>query len=71
MNWINVKERLPIECESVLIWKKGMIPISASLFCTKQGKAICYLVENWDESDQTISLEGVTHWMQIPETPNE
>ena|ERR1700677_1538511 len=67
--WISVKDRLPPECESVLVWSKGFDPISAFLSYTYDKKPLMYFVNDWDESDTNLKLEDVTHWMPLPEPP--
>lgn len=69
MKWISITERLPPECESVLIWTKGQSPTSAYLLFTQKGEPICFQVNDWDESDSTISFKDVTYWMPLPEPP--
>ena len=69
--WISVKERLPEEAESVLLYSKGFDPISGFLNYSTSGNPINYNVNDWNESDGTVALEDVTHWMPLPEAPND
>lgn len=69
--WIRCDERLPPDCESVLIYTKHMPPISACLTYSKNGDAILYHINDWDESDQLLYLDEVSHWMPLPEPPND
>jgi len=69
--WISVEDRFPPDCESVLVWCKGMTPTSAYLIYTSKNNPICYMVNDWDESDETIRIDDVTHWMPLPAAPKE
>lgn len=71
MGWISVKDRLPPDCESVMIWSKGMTPITAWLAYDKGEVPRYYQINDWDESDQILSLKDITHWMPLPEPPKE
>jgi len=57
MEWISVDERLPEDRVSVLVWNKDSVEIG---FMSK-GKW-----QSWVEF-----YRGVTHWMPLPEAPNE
>lgn len=58
--WISVKERLPEEKESVLVhYVDGWMPIAFLL----GGK--------WYQSGGETSWLSVTHWMPLPEPPEE
>lgn len=71
MDWISVTDRLPEDCESVLIWNKGYDPISAYIMYDSEGSAVCWFVNDWDESDITHSLSAASHWTPLPEVPHE
>lgn len=59
--WISVKERLPEECEDVLVY-------------LGEGKIdVCRLIHNmfWGASGALYDLGDVTHWQPLPEPPKE
>ena len=58
--WISVEERLPEEKESVLVhYVDGWMPIAFLL----DGK--------WYQSNGEMSWLSVTHWMPLPQPPEE
>lgn len=61
MNWISVKERLPQDEESVLVWGCGFIEIGWYDASDK-----CWCTDDFDYDD-----DQVTHWMPLPEPPKE
>lgn len=72
--WIKCSDRLPGEGQSVLIWERGNVPISA-LYTKKEGK-----YRQWQEFCNCHCGDGegpgfyqreVSHWMPLPEIPNE
>ncbi len=67
--WIKCLEKLPEDCESVLIYTEGMTPISAYLFYDRKKSPICWLINDWNESDMTVKLYTPTHWMPLPQPP--
>jgi hypothetical protein len=70
MKWIRVEDRLPEECEPVLIYSKGFAPTGAYLIY-EGGSPIFWHVNDWDESDITYRWNEVTHWMPLPKEPDE
>ena len=66
--WISVKDRLPDDCDNVLIYAEGMCVTGAFLIYDRDKNPICWTVNDWDESDSTIRTEYVTHWMPFPST---
>lgn len=68
--WISVKDRLPPECEDVLIYSNGFSIIGAFLAYGTNGP-ICWQVNDWDESEISHALKEVTHWMSLPNPPEE
>ena len=62
MKWISVEERLPESDSWVLCWCSD-VEVSVT---------VGYLTDNnewvWAE-DHTTTLEDLTHWMPLPETP--
>ncbi len=71
MQWISVKDRLPGDCESVLVYCAEMTITSAFLIFEVKGSPICWQVNDWDESDGSIRFDDVTHWMPLPEAPKD
>ena len=61
MDWISVKDRLPINGESVLVWNYK--------------KEETYLAEYEDgmfyEYGRPLNVENTTHWMPLPEQPKQ
>jgi hypothetical protein len=70
-NWISVSDRLPSDFDNVLIWSNGMCVTGAYLVCVELGKPLQWIVNDWDESETTIKLDDVTHWMPLPEPPKD
>lgn len=76
--WISVKERLPEESGRYLVRYKRCIDIDGGLFddrimimrfwknCAWQYPIICN-----DDVRQCVTMETVTHWMPLPEPPEE
>lgn len=71
MSWIKCSDRLPFDCESVLIYSRGYTVISAYLVYDLKKEPIYWNVNDWDESDTTWEIDEVTHWMPLPEPPKE
>ena len=58
--WIKCSERLPAECEDILIYSKGMSVTGAYLTYDMENKPLLWTVNDWDESDRDISFDSVT-----------
>lgn len=71
MKWISVQERLPKDCDTVLLHKKGLYPITGYLMYTQKNEPLCYVLNDWDEYEVHFRLNEITHWMELPESPNE
>ncbi len=71
MDWIRCSDRLPEECVDVLVYRKHNNPISAFLIIDVEGEHLEWRVNDWDESEQALSLSFVTHWMPLPEPPKD
>lgn len=82
--WISVKERLPEHDEKILVYaKKGQVVciFVDTIEMNKQLRAKGYPEEQWDINKKPYSfcsqeisgnvLNNVTHWMPLPERPNE
>lgn len=59
MDWISVKDRLPEEGDDFLV-------------CVKEKNGYCYIdiMSFWIRVGEW-SIEGVTHWMPLPELPKK
>ena len=62
-DWISVKDRLPEVAESVLVTDGLQICIA---FIQRENKRFTQ-VNTWDDGIH----ESVTHWMPLPEAPDE
>jgi len=63
-SWINVKDRLPENMTKVLIWFTGLY---------NEPKIAFYAAKAFfpnEHSDDNLT-KWVTHWMPLPEEPNE
>lgn len=61
VNWVSVKDNLPHDHEEYLLFKKE--------------ENFCYIGhidinKNWFDADG-CTLEGITHWMPLPNPPKE
>ena len=57
-NWVSVKDRLPENNDNVLIFSAGR---SIGWFCV--------LTNTWMKG--IAQIKGVTHWMPLPEPPQQ
>jgi hypothetical protein len=64
MNWISVKDKLPQDAP-VLIWYKGFIEGDAAVASYSDGAWTLFHTSTNDES-----IPVPTHWMELPEPPN-
>ena len=71
MEWISIEDRLPDDCQDVLIYCSGFPVIGAYLTFTLDDLPLCWRVNDWDESELEYRLEEVTHWMALPKPPEE
>ena len=70
MTWIPCNERLPKECENVLIYCPLLNSMTvAYLIYELEGKPIDFVIVDFDEYDQSCSLKNISHWMPLPEVP--
>jgi hypothetical protein len=66
MKWISIEERLPQEKERVLVLEKE-----------EHGDPFFISIANRDEDEfwlddgPALELDKITHWMPLPEPPNE
>jgi hypothetical protein len=64
MRWIAVKERLPPECENVLVYDGNDI---YTAYLSKYSR--CWMCRcNCDDGSY---VDSVTHWMPLPRPPQE
>lgn len=84
MNWINIKERLPRHLEHVLVHAKGayaVVIFADSIEVKKTLEKIEVSVDPFElegipfvfcsQEKLGSTVNGVTHWMPLPESPNE
>jgi len=58
-NWINVNDELPAPGSEVLIYCAGMISLTA------------YFGPQYDEEWDEMDSDEITHWMPLPERPED
>lgn len=66
MNWINIENELPKELVEVIVFEKGRFK-SLDVFYLAMINEEGLWVETLDDE----ILKNVTHWMPLPEPPNE
>lgn len=59
--WIPVSERLPEDCETVLVYAVGYMELG--WYDTDNGE--------WRSDEYTWDADEVTHWLPLPQTPKE
>ena len=65
MEWISVKDRLPKDDEDVLVIDDtGRMAVSCYFFSS-------YGSWLWENRDDQVLLGEVTHWMPLPNPPEE
>ncbi len=67
--WIKCSDKLPEVCDPVLVYLKNL------------GCCVCYItdpfeIHMWtlvdhDEFEQWFHFDEITHWMPLPERPND
>jgi len=65
MKWISVEERMPEECEDVLVFEKYI-----SLRCIKIGHFMGIEEPFWVDL-HCYPVDKVTHWMSLPKGQDE
>lgn len=69
MKWISVKDKLPGKCEDVLLFVNGE---GYKTGCTvghyAGARGIFYPA---DPESHVVYFSGITHWMPLPEPPEE
>lgn len=65
--WIPVSERLPEEDQEVLCYMGNFIGTLMDVYTYKGDNKWEDTYGNWNYTD----IEGITHWMQLPQPPKE
>jgi hypothetical protein len=74
MDWIKCSERMPELDQSVLIWPKDNSGAMEAFLCKNNkhdfqpGKIVFITASSCCNGDR-FDLDGVTHWMPMPEGP--
>lgn len=63
--WISVDDRLPDKCNNYLVYFGKSIGIRMKTACWLPEKRI------WKGAEAYSTLNGITHWMPLPEPPEE
>lgn len=66
MEWISVDDRLPNDGEVVLCWAENGKNQTKNLL-----KQVTYVQNKWIYGTYSTFIDGVTHWMPLPEPPKE
>lgn len=64
VGWISVKERLPDEGVTVLVYSKGSYEYFTAEYCPTTFNA-------WISSFYRFDSDDITHWMPLPEPPKD
>lgn len=64
--WINVKDSLPPDCEDIVVFVPGFGITGAYLMYDFDGLPIRYVIIDFHNYEETLSLKEVTHWMILP-----
>lgn len=68
--WVSVSERLPKECEDVLVLVSGLH--NKTVFERSPMLGVWFGNRGWFVDEYPLwSSPGVTHWMPLPEAPKE
>ena len=69
--WISVKERLPKNDGEYIVWYRGKLEICEF---NVESQTFGYTYDDYDEMYSHLvywdDIEGVTHWMSLPEPPS-
>ena len=60
--WISVKDKLPKEKQKVLAYMPADERCDHEYMCEALYN---YAWHKWEDADEPIELEGITHWMEI------
>lgn len=64
-SWISCSERMPEETDDIIVVSDGIV-MSGISYSRRDGFYMAAL-----EYDDDEPIDGVTHWMQLPEPPQE
>lgn len=67
-NWISVEDRLPKEKQKVLVYMPADERCDHEYICEALYN---YAWHGWEDADEPIELEGITHWMPLPQPPRK
>ena len=68
--WISVKDRLPVECEDVLVrCKNGAMFVG--YFRLDYNKETQWMIHTVLSSARKLNKGRVTHWIPLPKQPKE
>lgn len=71
MDWIKVKDRLPPDFENILIYCPIIKSMTVAYLMYDKYEPIFYIIVDFDEYEQTVPIEDITHWMPLPESPKD
>ncbi len=73
MKWISVKDQLPEECEDVLVFNpKKRNRIALAYFVVRENGEIFWSYDGTSGGSPEMQKKRVpTHWMELPEPPNQ
>ena len=66
--WIPVEDELPKEKQKVIVYMPADERCDHEYMCEALYN---YAWHKWEDADEPIELEGVTHWMPLPEAPRK
>lgn len=67
-DWIPVEEELPKEKQKVLVYMPANELCDHEYMCEALYN---YAWHKWEYADEPIELEGITHWMPLPQPPRK
>jgi Protein of unknown function (DUF551) len=67
--WIRTKDRIPPSMDTVILYVGGKVMVGWNEAVQPEEDPIYTSWEEWPES--TLDGEGVTHWMALPDPPND
>ena len=68
--WIKCSDRMPEECEHVLIYCPAITCMTVAYLIYGHGaQPVCFYIVDFDEYDQIANLDEITHWVQLPKPP--